>query len=195
MAYTNNVPQGNQTIASTTDPIRNNFAFIQTDLQVEHSFNNNAPGVAEGVHLQASMPHLSPTPSGALPTGTTGIYYMRSGTPRFYDGTNNWQIQITQQPQVVITGTVSLTTSYTNVFTVPTFSYGSYFISPASGSGISAGSASGAGFVLSSGSHIKIEAVGDIGITLNDSGLIFQAKVDNSSNNGTYNYSLIYYTP
>lgn len=195
MAYTNNVPQGNQTIASTTDPIRNNFAFIQTDLQVEHSFNNNSPGVAEGVHLKASMPHLSPTPSGALPTGTSGMYYVRSGTPRFYDGTDNWQIQITKQPQNVITGVVALTTSYTTVFTLPSFTYGYYLIAPTSGSGISAQTVSAAGFVLATGSHIKIEAVGDVGMSLTDSGLSLQAKVDSSSNNANYNYTLIYYTP
>lgn len=194
MPYTPNTPQGNNTIASTTDLIRDNFGFIETDLQAEHSFNNNSPGVAEGSHLQASMPHIT-APSGALPAGTTGIYYMRSGTPRFYDGTTNWRIQITGQPQSVITGTVALTTSYANVFTIPSFSYGYYFISPTSGSGIAATTASAAGFVLSTGSHMKIEAVGDIGITLTDSTLTLQAKVDNSSNNGTYNYSLIYFTP
>lgn len=86
MPYNNNVPQSNQTIASTTDPIRDNFAFIQTDLQAEHSFNGNALGVAEGAHLQASMPNLAADP-GALPAGTNGMYYVRNGGARFYDGT------------------------------------------------------------------------------------------------------------
>lgn len=79
MAYTNNVPQGNQTIASTTDPIRNNFAFIETSINQEHNFD--ATDATKTYHLQASMPDKMATP--ALPAGTNGIYYVQAGEARF----------------------------------------------------------------------------------------------------------------
>lgn len=90
MVYTNNVPQGNQTIASTTTPIRNNFAFIETDLQAEHSFNGNVPGLTEGAHKFCSMPNRALSP--AIPPGANGIYFVSSGKPYFYDGTTNFQL-------------------------------------------------------------------------------------------------------
>lgn len=116
MAYTNNVPQGNQTIASTTDPIRNNFAFIETDLQVEHSFNGNAPGVAEGVHLLASMPNRALSP--ALPAGTNGIYFVSSGLSYFYDGTRNWNLN---QWEAMLSGSYTPTSSstYNTIAAIP----------------------------------------------------------------------------
>jgi len=86
MAYTNNVPQGNQTIASTTDPIRNNFAFLQTSIDQEHNFD-----ITDGTktyHKKASMPNRALSP--ALPAGTNGVYFVSSGKPYFYDGTTNY---------------------------------------------------------------------------------------------------------
>jgi hypothetical protein len=79
MTYDNNVPLGNQTVAFTTDLIRNNFAFIQDAIGQEHNFN---PLVAtETYHLKASMPNLASDPP--LPTGTHGVYYVASGNARF----------------------------------------------------------------------------------------------------------------
>jgi hypothetical protein len=92
MPYTNNVPQANQTIASTTTPIRNNFAFIQTDAQVEHSFNGNSIQ-AEGTHLKASMGNIALSP--ALPSGTNGTYFVSGGKAYFYDGTTNFLLSST----------------------------------------------------------------------------------------------------
>lgn len=86
MSFNNNVPLANQTIAQTTDPIRNNFAFLQTNLQTEHSFNGNLVGVDEGVHKKVSMPDLGGAP--ALPTGTDGLIFIDGGNLKYYDGTN-----------------------------------------------------------------------------------------------------------
>src|SRR5574338_1201850 len=80
MTYTPNVPQSNQTIAQTTNPIKNNFTYLDTTLKVEHSFNGNAPGVADGTHLHTSMPNQADP--GSLPTGTNGQYYVNSGRPK-----------------------------------------------------------------------------------------------------------------
>ncbi len=83
MTYTPLVPQGNQTIASTTDPIRNNFVFLQGAVGEEHNFN--LADATKTYHLQASMPNLGIAP--ALPSGTNGMYYVESGNARFWDGT------------------------------------------------------------------------------------------------------------
>lgn len=91
MTYTPSVPQGNQTIASSTDPIRNNFTFIQTDMRVEHSFNGNVGGLAEGVHLKASMPNAA-TP--AVPAGCNGVYYVKNGQAWFNNGSLDVQLSL-----------------------------------------------------------------------------------------------------
>lgn len=85
MAYNNNVPQGNQTIASTTDPIRNNFAFIQSAVGQEHNFDPTDP--TQTYHTIASMPDFGSTP--ALPANTNGVYYVNSGEARFVNNSGN----------------------------------------------------------------------------------------------------------
>lgn len=92
MAYTNNVPQGNQTIAQTQPLILGNFGFIQTDLDVEHIFNGNAPfgTQAEGTHIQASMPNQASPP--ALGTGIAGIYYVSGNLPHFKNSTTDYTL-------------------------------------------------------------------------------------------------------
>lgn len=94
MAYTNNVPQGNQQIATTQPLIQANFGYIQTDAQVEHIFNGNtgplAVTQAEGTHIQASMPNQNLL--AGLPSGTDGAYYVHAGAPYFYDGTSNYKL-------------------------------------------------------------------------------------------------------
>lgn len=101
MSYTPNVPQANQTIASTTTPIRNNFTFINTDLQVDHSFNGNSTG-AEGTHLQCRMKGQASPP--ALLTNNNGAYYVDTSTPgnaQFWDGTNSYKMNLWRD---IITG-------------------------------------------------------------------------------------------
>ncbi len=84
MVYNNNVPLGNQTIASTTDPIRNNFAFLQDAIGQEHNFDPTDP--ANTYHLQAAMPNQG---SASLPAGTNGMYYVNNGQARFLTGSGN----------------------------------------------------------------------------------------------------------
>lgn len=81
MAYTQNVPLGNQQIATTQPIIESNFQFLQADLGVEHNFN--ASGSANDMyHLKASMPNIASPPSGP-PAGTNGMYYVQGGEARF----------------------------------------------------------------------------------------------------------------
>lgn len=106
MTYTNNVPQANQTIASTQGPILNNFGYLQTEQQVEHAFNNVPAGQANGTHLKASMPNMTLSPS--LPALCNGVYFVNSSMPYFYNGTTNFplfQNYMTQGSNSVATNT------------------------------------------------------------------------------------------
>lgn len=105
MAYTSNIPQGNQQIATTQPLIQANFGFIQSDLQVEHQFNGNVSGQAEGTHLKASMPNI--TDPSSLPAGTNGIYYTNGGQPKFYNSTGATFITFGANNFRAVTGSVS----------------------------------------------------------------------------------------
>lgn len=94
MAYTNNVPQGNQTFAFTQPFILNNFAYLQTSIGKEHNFDVSDP--TQTYHLQASMPDQSdPT---VLPDDTNGMYYVGAGLPKYFDGTTPYFIQLSTSP-------------------------------------------------------------------------------------------------
>lgn len=96
MVYTNNVPQGNQTIAFTTDLIRNNFGFLNTGLAVDHNFVAGGTG-SNMYHLQTSMPNRADP--GSLPAGTNGIFYVSGGNARFYNGS---VFKLTESSQAAI---------------------------------------------------------------------------------------------
>lgn len=91
MVYTNNVPQSNQQIANTQAPILNNFNFIQAAVNQEHNFPLNSTDSTTTYHKQTSMPNRA-DPSGALPTGTNGMYYVNGGQAKYYDGTRIYQL-------------------------------------------------------------------------------------------------------
>lgn len=184
MPYTNAVPQANQTIASTTNPIRNNFVFIQTDLQEEHVFNGNGvPTQAEGTHIKASMANIADPAS--LPTATNGTYYVSGGQPKFYNGTVNFL----SMNQFILKGTVALTGSYSTVVALPVGSCGNYWIHRV---------ASNSPSVYAIGSFVVGQTTGiiyapiDPGIDPQFTGLNLQAR---TSTNATYNYTVVYYLP
>lgn len=130
MAYTNNVPQGNQQIATTQPLIQANFGFIQTDAQVEHIFNGNAPFGAqtEGTHIRASMPNSSPEPA-VLPSGTAGIYYVANSLPKFYNGSSNLVLSTSTGTVLTLTGgPITLNLSPTLLAAVPNNSAGSIYV-------------------------------------------------------------------
>lgn len=127
MTYLNNIPQGNQTIASSQPQIQGNFGFIQTSLQTDHHFNDAF--ATEGVHKQTTLANIADP--GALPAGCNGIYYMAGGIPKFYDGTSIYKLaplraQVTWNNTGTIIGTAFNCTvagtgggPYTITFTVP----------------------------------------------------------------------------
>jgi hypothetical protein len=85
MAYTNNVPQSTQTIASTQGPISANFTFLQSAIGQEHNFNVGDP--AQTYHKLASMPNTGGTP--AKPAGTNGVYYVDGGEALFLNNSGS----------------------------------------------------------------------------------------------------------
>ena len=89
MTYTPNTPLANQTIASTTTPIRNNFLYNNDSWQKDHTFNGNAVGSEDpGYHQHMSNPGISDP--AILPTGISGIYYTSSSSqPKYF---NNNQV-------------------------------------------------------------------------------------------------------
>lgn len=113
MAYTSNVPQGNQQIATTQPTIQANFGFLNTGIGEEHNFNSAGSGT-DMYHLKASMPNLALSP--VLPAGTNGVYFVNSGNGCYFDGTTNWR---TNQFQEVLTGTFTATNAFTTVVAVP----------------------------------------------------------------------------
>lgn len=102
MAYTNNTPQANQQIATTQPLILDNFGFLATGLAVDHNFNAAGSG-SDLYHNKASMPSNALSP--ALPVGTVGAYFVNGTDARYYDGTNNWFLNLWT---VVEKGTVAL---------------------------------------------------------------------------------------
>lgn len=109
MAYTSNVPQGNQQIAATQPIIQANFGFLPTAIGQEHNFNASGSGT-DTYHLKASMPNLSGGDPVALPPGTNGIYYVLGGIPKFYNTSGAFPIA---------TGAVASFVPFNGSFTIP----------------------------------------------------------------------------
>lgn len=193
MPYNNNAPLGSQTVASSTDPIRNNFAFLQTAINKEHNFDAADPTLT--YHLKASMPNsaLSPT----KPAGTDGVYFVNSGIPYFFDGTTNFPLQLVNtQSQKTLSGVVTLTFGSANtIATVPAFSYGYYLIGPKLPNTTSSNNCCAMGFFVSSSGNVQVGTVNDPGSSVSNSGRSIVISLSSPGFNGTYNYTIIYFTP
>ncbi len=189
MVYTTNVPQANQQISATQGPIEANFQFINTDLQVDHVFNGNNPPQPEGTHLQCQMANRADP--GALPANLNGIYYVKGGVPKYYNGTASF-IQLTPLIQQVITGTVNLNSGGpTAVVTVPAQSVGCYYIRAPGGT---ANRPVAAGQFVST-TVLQISGAFDPQMTLTASGTTISAQLSHAADNGVYTYLVIYYVP
>lgn len=113
MSYTNNVPQATQTIAFTQPLIFNNFSYIDTAMKINHTWNGNAIGSeAPGSHQEVSFPNQGSDIS-SLPTGIASVLYSIAGNLFSYNGAKN------PVSGVSGSGTITLTTSFQTIFTVP----------------------------------------------------------------------------
>ena len=193
MVYTNNVPQGNQQIATTQPLIQANFGFLESAIDQEHNFDASDPTLT--YHLQASMPNLSGGDPSMLPAGTNGLYYVLGGVPKFYNTSANF-IQLTKMPYKILTGTQALTASATNVSLIPANSVGQYFMFIKSGNNLVTTQSATGTFVSDSNSLYATDIAGATpGLIITSSGLALRAAVNNSGLAGTYTYFLIYYNP
>lgn len=104
MAYDNTVPQANQQISASQPIIQGNFNFLESAIGQEHNFDTSDP--TKTYHKQASMPNEADPV--ALPAGTNGIYYVNGGEPKFYDGTTNWFLALSQISGGVNSGTKTI---------------------------------------------------------------------------------------
>lgn len=190
MAYTNNVPQGNQQIATTQPIIQANFGYLQTAINQEHNFDTS--DASKTYHLKASMPNQADP--GSLPTGTNGQYYVSGGVPKFYNSSAQF-IQLTPLVQNILTGTLALSKGTPVGFSMPASSMGNYYLEPPSGIG-GASAASAMGQFVTSTSDLAIGAVSDPGIDVtNPSSRNIRFEPTSNSHNGTYKYVVVYYTP
>jgi hypothetical protein len=105
MTLYSDVPQANQQIASTQQPIEDNFLFLQTAIAVDHGFVTTDP--TQTFHKQATMPNQG-LMSGSLPVGTAGRYYVFNGAPYFYNGLNYNLITQPGGPPFIKQGAVNL---------------------------------------------------------------------------------------
>lgn len=112
MAYTENVPQGTQTVSQTQPIINANFQYLKPAINQEHNFDATDP--AKTYHKKASMPNMA-TP-GALPTGTHGMYYVTGAQAHFFDsGLNDWLLSTWKG---VATGTFTAGGAYSTIVTL-----------------------------------------------------------------------------
>lgn len=88
MAYNANTPQATDIIANTQKPILDNFGYINTSMQVNHTFNGNGIGAeAAGSHQRLDMPNQGADITGALPAGIADVMYAIGGSLYAWDGT------------------------------------------------------------------------------------------------------------
>jgi hypothetical protein len=171
--YTNNIPQGNQTIASTQPLIQANFGFLQSAINQEHNFNTTDP--TQTYHLQASMPNISDP--GSLPSGTNGIYYVNGGFPKFYNGSANFLPYSSCSSYTLSGGPITLSLSPTVITSVPAASCGYIYIfrTSSSSSGYFIGSFN------SDSSSVNIHGDHGSNIALTTSGLQISAITNGST--------------
>lgn len=194
MAYTNNIPQGNQQIATTQPLIQANFGFLQNSINTEHNFNSSGSG-NDTFHLRASMPNQADPVS--LPAGTNGQFYVNGGVAKYYDGSNRF---ILNQYTGFLSGSFVISTSgAVTIASVPANVLGSGIIFKAGTVGTSVvmpfSFFTDATKCYAFSSRIKVNGSSDdypvemnnSNATLNISGVRFS-----SAWNGTYNFQLWY---
>ena len=188
MVYTNNVPQGNQTVAFTQPLIQANFGYLQDAISVEHVFDPADP--LNTVHQHASMPNQADPVT--LPPGTNGQYYISGGVPKFYNGSAYYNIPISLTGVQIYKATVALTTVLSPIFIFTNQTAGDfYLVPPIPPSTINPLQASATGQFVASAGFVKATGVGIVGLTLSQTALTLSAATTNAAFNG--NYTVIIY--
>jgi hypothetical protein len=88
MVYTVSVPLQNQQIAATQGPIQQNFAFINSSMQDNHTFNGNPiAGEPNGSHQKLEFPNQV-ADLAVLPGGISAVQYAKDGNLYNYNAAN-----------------------------------------------------------------------------------------------------------
>jgi hypothetical protein len=191
MVYTNNVPQGNQTVAFTQPLIQANFGFLQDAIGLEHVFDPTDP--LNTAHQHASMPN-QPDPV-TLPPGTNGQYYINGGVPKFYNGSNYYYIPIGLAFTQIYKATVPLSATSTVIFTFPNQTAGSFYLVPPAAPPpptITPLQASATGQFVAANGFVKANGLGIVGLTLTQVGLNLEANTTNPAFNGNYTVIVLF---
>lgn len=129
MTFDVNVPNGGQ--SPGLFPLQNNTNFfrLKTIINADHVFNDTAQST-DGVHRQVTM-IVRATPVG-LPTGTNGILYSKidgAGQTQLYFYNGNLDYSITAaNSETVISGTVNVSGSFTNMSLIPPNVFGDVYL-------------------------------------------------------------------
>lgn len=166
MAYTNNVPQATQIIAATQAPIEANFAYIETTVAQNHTWQTNPIGTeAAGSHQKLEMPNQG-SDIAALPMGIAAVVYAIGGNLFAWNGA--------KRPVSGVTGVVSLqpTSTPQTVLALPSDCIG-LILAP----GATVGTTAAAIFYSISSTPLTTKNIGDSsGFSFSMSGLNLQAR-------------------
>jgi hypothetical protein len=78
-------PTGATLISQSVNQIQTNWAFLATDINVDHFFNTAG---TEGYHRQITL--VNRANPGSLPANSNGLIYENSGRIKGYDGTTSF---------------------------------------------------------------------------------------------------------
>ncbi len=182
MVYTTSVPLANQQIAATQGPIQQNFAALNTSLQLNHTFNGNAIGAeADGSHSRLNFPNQG-SDIVALPVGIAAVQYAKGGN------LFNWNGAKGSISSVNGTATAALTASATTLFTVPADCIGYLMIAS-----VQSASTFYSFSFMSVGGTLRIADTTTANVIVSASGLNLQARRTAAAPDGNSVYKYIYW--
>jgi hypothetical protein len=200
MTFSIIVPNANQSPGLFPTQNNTNFQRIKDIVNNDHNWTDST-SASQGIHKQCTFINRT-TPVG-LPAGN-GVLYSQADTTgasqlRWYNGASD--VQITNSGEILIgSGSAALTTTSTNIFTVPDNSFGymylwragslftgAYILWQSAGYAIMQMTATYLGSSASSSGAI-IPIIFDNSIITQSLNLL--AKTSSSSFNGTYQYRI-----
>lgn len=125
MTYNTNVPNASQSPGLFPAQANTNFSRLKVIIQGDHVFNDTA-AATDGLHSQVTL--INRTDPSSVPAGANSILYGKVAS----DGINDfWFYNSTVARQAnwrELTGTASITTSFSNIVAVPADTYGYIFM-------------------------------------------------------------------
>ncbi len=158
MPYQNNIPKSTDQLSQSQSDILNNFATLDTWVNVDHGGLNAAAGL-QGTHFKVSMPVQGAAPVFPTPGTTTGFFTINSGALI----TNKSETYVHKQRQGVANGVdIPMTASILSNNAGPGSIAGWTYLP--SGILLKWGTASG---ITAAGGNINVNTGGDLGPNFN----------------------------